>query len=730
MGTLKKTQVVNCLKKAPWLQNGPYKGLYHDRQHLGIILAKGKKINVRQINNMFNGELILRLYNNNSKTESSIKFSDKVVSMTAQETSVVFIDTPYVDGDSIHIKPIVEMEYPDSSKPLPVYNQGGNEDDFFNDWSKYNAEYSLLESPYVIFLVPMQYKSALRNLDEGTKKINDLFHHYEDIITFNNSLTGLSFHPENPTDQNISNRFFFKVNKHHIGLAWFGKEYIDTGVDDMRYTFLTTDMYNETNLHELGHGYEISYIRDSEEHTSFVEVWNRIFVSAYQQVRLGEEVYKKGWLYGGSQEKLEKKITGYLEKKHPLAYWDQREKTYFLMVLIQRAGMESFTDFYRKNRIDKGVKSYFPSEIQEVMDMMSWCFTQNATQVNVTPFILLAGGHLSTFQCEINLFSQAYAVYPANQFIQGDKLKSLRKALSLDGDLSLVSVQELKSTGLTGNVSLDLKNFWDFDRQFKNKELKIMDGPDCIRKVLITDKKIDIKDLPIGVYSLRVPTGRSEKRDAKLNYLVVKPGFNLIDFPVRNIWHSRIGGQRIDLIGLDEMLFAAVIINQDEQQIEIGVFSTQPHFRYGSEEYARIVFKDNNGKEVLRKSIPGKGAVLSHDTFSFNNNSTLEIYHAEHEHRIQLVPEFDGVLDQKTATNTFLMTYNGLKNVITQNDPFLFQEWAINNAAVLLRGNPEELYSDYAPVKAHIWLAIKRFPSPKREELLKKYADCIPSDNG
>jgi len=730
MSTIKKSQSLFCLESAPWLiKAGISKGLHHDRQHLGIILPAGQTIKVRQKNPEFKDKLRLCLYNVDKATENAVNFDSKEESLTARAIAVAFVDTPYVDRDKLTIQPVVEFEYPDGAKLLPVYKEGDDESFFFKCWDSWKSEFALLESVYTIMLIPEQDKEKLRKLEGGKKKIQDLFDFYRDIFEMYNDLAGLSFSTPVQTDKNVANRYFFKADKGGAGGASYGYYYIDThGTSAKPWLSIAASSWKE--LHEIGHGYQISFIKD--QHASFLEVWNNIFAAWYQEKKLGAEKYAKGWLYNfGKQKNLENEIKRYLDSGTPLSRWGLREKLYFLMQMIFSAGTEGFTELYRQYRIVRHVDGYYPFEKEEVLDRLSGLFTQKGNKVDATPFISAAGGVLSAFQREINHFSEAPAVYPANEFIQGDALKVLRQNFSLDGDLSLVDVQQLKTTSLTGDVYLDIGTPWDFKRQLKNKDLLIMDGASCVRKITLTDPGIiKINKLPIGAYSVRAPTGRNEKRECPTDYIIVKPGDNHIKFPIWNIWHSKIGSQRIELTGLSDNLFATVTINQEGRKVEVDVLHADPHSGYGSKEYARIVLRDAEDKELLHVSIPGKGAVPGYKSVEFNVNDTLEIYHLEHGHHIVLEPKFNGVINTKVATNEFITTGAGLKNKELMNDPFDALESAIDTAAVILRNYTKVLESDYALIKAHIWLAINGFPEPRREDLLKKYKDCIPSDNG
>jgi len=63
------------------------------------------------------------------------------VPLSVNAVAVPFIDTPYTSG----VAPVVEYEYPNNSKSLPVYRRGESESAFFSAWESQNAEFGLIE---------------------------------------------------------------------------------------------------------------------------------------------------------------------------------------------------------------------------------------------------------------------------------------------------------------------------------------------------------------------------------------------------------------------------------------------------------------------------------------------------------------------------------------------------------------------------------------------------------
>lgn len=150
MPTITKSKSIYTLPRPVWLDAaGMSKGIGHDRQHLGIILAAGQVVRVRQTNAAFTTKLKLRLLNDDNKTEVEFSIGNAWVEASVNAVSVPFIDTPYVEGT-----PVLEFEYPDASKPLPVYRKGENETTFFARWDAQDAEFALVDSEYANILVP------------------------------------------------------------------------------------------------------------------------------------------------------------------------------------------------------------------------------------------------------------------------------------------------------------------------------------------------------------------------------------------------------------------------------------------------------------------------------------------------------------------------------------------------------------------------------------------------
>lgn len=180
MRQVTKSKKIKILPYPEWLvKAGMSKGIDHDRQHLGIILAAGEMIKVRQVNAEYKEKLKLYLLNDNKNTQRSISFNTDWIELSVDAISVPFINTPYSDG----IIPEIVFEYPDTSKLLPVYEKGEDESIFFESWDKQNAEFGVVESEYVIILIPEVSKDRLKSFSTSGG-IDTVLGFYQDYFFF------------------------------------------------------------------------------------------------------------------------------------------------------------------------------------------------------------------------------------------------------------------------------------------------------------------------------------------------------------------------------------------------------------------------------------------------------------------------------------------------------------------------------------------------------------------
>lgn len=716
--TLKSKEIFN-LTRPTWLDKARMsKGINHDRQHLGIILDANKTIRIRQTNPHFTKKLTLRLLNVDSRTEDSALVGADWTELSVGAVSVPFVDTPYAEMGAT-----VEYEYDNGAKKLPVYQQGGSQDAFFNEWDSQNAEFALVESEYAILLSPEISKVAFKNL-WLTGGIDSLIDYYYSIFDFYNNLAGLSFDASQFTDLNCPNRYFMKADAESEYGAYYSNYWTAEASSSISSYWVEPDPTNWGSLHEIAHGYDPFYGRDL--YFSVAEVWNNIYAASYQSLMLGERQYQEGWLYDyGNQAGVEQVINDNIDSGIPLNAWELRSKLYFLMLMFQASDIVAFTYFNQQYRLKCNTAGFTFTDYY-LLDNIADSLASSGNKVDVAPFVLLAGGYITPVQRELNKFSRAVTVYPLNRLVEGSDLEALRRQLDLQTTFNLVSTEQLAVSGLTGNIVLTLE-INDF-RQIEGETLLLLNGGQNIRRLVIESSQINLTDLPVGVYTLHLPSGKNKKYQLDNDYLVVNQWDTRQTVNYNQKLASPLASQSFIMNGVDEDLFGRILVDQCNQTFTVDIVNPEPHYRYENELYASVSLKDPQGYETFYLEIFGTNVELSHDELPFSVGSTLEIFHAETKTRLKLSPDFDGIIDTTSTVNTFEITGLGVKNIVLGNDPLDGLLAQIALAAEKLRANYEMLHAE-CHAKDDIWLAIQSVPQPLRDELLVQYADCLPGNN-
>lgn len=716
MATTTRTQNINTLVRPTWLDAaGLSKGINHDRQHLGLILGANETINIRQINPDFTAPLVARLLHNDRATEIVLDVGSDWTPLTTSVATVPFIDTPYIDGS-----PQVEFEYPDHSKTLPVYKKGDDEDSFLSQWENQNSEYAYIESFFTNILVPGPDIIHVQDL-KSQGGIDGLIDFYDSLFTSFNATAGLSFEPAQPTDLNIPNRYFMKLDNNGPGAAYYGTYYTgQSSYSNINKYWLSPDTTNWGCAHEIGHGYQGKFGSDTSFYTG--EIWNNIYVVYWQDAMDPEVRYKIGGLYEGQQEFFEWTIQDQLEKRNPVAKWGDLQRLFFFILMIDAAGISSFTHFNQLYRINMNSADFVP-ENHPILDMLADSLATSGNRIDVVPFMQLWGAPISALQRERNLYSGANAVYSLNRLFKCDALLEQQNALGLDTDFDLVKVEQLSSHPVTGKYRL--KFIIDDFSQIYGYPFIVMDGDRVVHQHIITDDDTYIPALPVGAYSLRLPFGKNKKYQPSTEYLIVKDGNNqyTINFTPRNT-SSITGSQKIWLLGTGNWSFGWMQLDFFTQSITLAITKVDPHPNY-PDFYARIGIKNSEDKEFFSIEVPGKGAEILEIQLPYKPGYQIEVIHSQPGGFRTTTP---GIIDNSSKNQKWNLTPFGFENVALSTDIQANYLLSIENWVNELRNDP--IRSKAACFsKVELYLALQAFDSPEREALMEAYADCLPLDN-
>lgn len=315
--TTSHTSSISSIEKPTWIQKtGMGKGLFHDRQALGFILAENEQLQIRLTAPHSGDNVIARLLANDNKLEKELTLTNNWATINSPVATVPFIDTPF--GNPINIEYRIVSQR--SQKKLPTYEAQQNQASFLTEWDVSAADYSLIKGKYFQLLVPAKDKPMVKEL-KGFGSIDKLIAYYDqDIFPFYNKLAG--FDGTSHTNQNDASRYFMKADKSGPGGAYYGKNWTANSYD-------TVDMWLKKHswgsLHEIGHGYQTNW-KNNGMYTG--EVSNNIFAASFLYSYNPQLADSSSFLFTSNKTKAENEMyTTVMEKKATYDSMDLRKKT-------------------------------------------------------------------------------------------------------------------------------------------------------------------------------------------------------------------------------------------------------------------------------------------------------------------------------------------------------------------------------------------------------------------
>ncbi|MBC1649144.1 hypothetical protein HCJ13_02920 [Listeria booriae] len=705
------------LEYPSWMEaQGLSKGIYHDRQDLGVVLPKGATIEIRQKNPNFTGDLQIQLLNNDRQTETTTKFNKSWVTVTANYESVPFISTTFTEE-----APVVEYRVSETALSLPVFNEGDTEANFFDKWDKNNSGYGLIRNKYIQILVPAKDKSYLKNMDDFSS-INDLSVYYTKLFETYNEMEGLSFTPERATDKNVPNRFFAKADIHGVGSGFFGVTYTGETSDSVTAFWLKPSW---GGLHEIGHGYHGNFMNDSTFSTH--EVWNNLFALGFQE-KYRSDYFDKTILSDRDStllKELEFEDDVYNDKI-PAGKWDIGKKLYLLTLMKEKAGNKAFAHFNQSYRA--AVNAGTLPEDNLLFDYLSKYFGESS-RYDFTPFMELVQGTLSENQKMENLYAGNKAVYPLASLLSGNNLRQARKDILLSSKWGLVSNQELAKYKLTNTSEIQF-TINDFN-QIKGKTLRIKDGADVIRNIKITAPTMTIKNIPVGIYSLDIPTGMTRFYKPSTNYLAVSDGQSKTTIQMNELQTSTVASEQLIFRGVSNAIFAKGIVDPEAGKFTLNVTKGDPHWLF-SGRYAAVEIFDEEGESVFSHVMNGVKTETGRFEANIKPGYTIKVIHEEPS-RISILNASPGLVNN-AITNTLQVTKYGLtseQKKVTAQDALANYKEKLEKLAESIRQNSAITSEDYSVPKTQLKKAIAYLADTDTDKIKyqQDYAELLALKN-
>ncbi|WP_367256345.1 putative mucin/carbohydrate-binding domain-containing protein [Pseudomonas sp. stari2] len=684
------------------------KGIYHDKQALGVILAPGTTIQIRHLSSKTDERLQLELLNDDEQTEEYLPFTGQTVLHTIKHYSVPFISTPHSQTET-NID--VDIEYSSVPQPLPTYKDNSDAADFFRQWDEGQAPFALINTVYADILIPATDKALLKELHHSNN-IKSISTYYQQLFEFFNLLAGLSFTPDTPTNKNSINRYFMKANKTGGGSAYYGHHHTAQSNGSVFAFWLDTRATNWGSLHEVGHGYQGLFMQNSKIHLG--EVWNNIYAHYYQEKYLGEDIFKTGWLYNGNPEHLYNEVEQLFESNHPVNTW-QLHEILFLLTLIFDTNADLLSKFNKEYRVLSNAPDFNFSDHPFTELIRDLC--TRISNIDIQPLLSLVQIPMEDFRYSSSHYQNPSPRYPLYKLIPAEHLTNAIATLKLKNRFSIVDCNTLRPLNLVGKIELRLDQTL-FSR-IENRDLLIQNGSSVTYIEKITSPQITFSDIPAGPYTLIAPTTTSDGLQISTSHLIAITNNNPIELEYQISQGSRLASQIIKLNGLNGE-FASINVDTEQKNITISVSSSAPHSYFHGKIYATITIRDTYQNMVFHKVLLGDDSKPSLNKIPFGYAYTLEIFHEEPSRNI-LQPHADKVLETSNKLTTLEITRQGLYNraLSTPTGEILATE--IERQSEKIKLQPEILLHRNDPWKDSIFQAIDSYSTPEKNQLEETY---------
>jgi hypothetical protein len=389
---------------------------------------------------------------------------------------------------------------------------------------------------------------------------------------------------------------------------------------------------------------------------------------------------------------------------------------FFLLLIFKSTGERGIVEFFQRFRRLSNEPG-FRNPDHPAMDLLS-SVTIDTANVDVFGVMAFAKVALTPRQAVENAYSNAAMLYPLYALVPPADLKQIQGQLELRNPVDLVSCGQLDVTRLTGSVTFFFSST-DFHK-IVGKNFLLRDGRGAARVIKVTDLKVVVNNLPIGVYALQWPSVAEGTWQGTVHHLVVKTGNNTLNCESIERYASALADQKVTLEGLYGA-FCILAVDVSLQRIMIDVISGAPHSYFAGRRYAEVTIKSDAGDVVFNRQILGDKAELFHQEVAVLPGYSIEIFHEEPTRMSVTNSAVSTVLNPQNTLNVLKLTAQGLVNAALDSDAGKNLLAAIDTAAILFARSPHLVLHDGFPLKEEMKRAINTFAAPVRDELLQRY---------
>jgi len=500
-----------------------------DSQILGIYIPRDKEIKARVISSDM--DITLGFLGTNESNTKLHNNGEWATIKGVSDAVPLFYSNVMEKGADINKTFKIELEYDETIPSLNYYHQKDDESEFINTWRNNQNAFSIIENEVLTAIVPYSDIDKLNKQD--FKSLDEFLEYYKKVVYKMDENVGLELNPINITDQNVRTKLLMKTNTFKV----------DEG--------LNTIMQ--------------AYQGDLSKDTMKIDEVSDKVLNHY--LDMDENIYTPGENTLGNLAEIEESENAKRLSLEAFTELESKTKLYVLINLFDSIdGEKTYSNIYKWYR--KNISEGTITNKENTEDVYARAIS-DIYKINILPYFEAWKINVSNTLYEEIMSKNLKTLTILKDNIKDETLNKIVK----DEDIlkySLVSNDFYKKYKITGNLTIDIK-IDDFD-SIKGKALNIKDDGGTIKRVKIENKKIEIKEIPVGSYKIEMPFLISYEQE-NLNVIIREDENDAYQYTYKDLEHPNLNEDYIvEILGENNILGCKLTLteNYTKAQIEFG----------------------------------------------------------------------------------------------------------------------------------------------------------------
>lgn len=739
-------RVVRTLYTIPSLQNlkdvGTERCNTGDRQILGIFLPENASAEIKILQSEKDLEIT---FFTNTRAQNSFNYvklnnSDyqtiKNVVKNVGYASVPLITSPRLDEKYVIDRVYkIEIKFDDSAKPLDYYHYKDDEEEFKNNWKLSENAFGIVDGEAIMCVVPFGDVDKLSGYtapgyNNPFESLDKFFEYYLEVVNRMDKMIGLEFDAKTYLDQNYRTKYTAVADSAVSAGAYYAGGFIAV----CQSTIAPIFQYGWGTLHEIAHGYQGSLGKGANSKGSLYlnETGNNILA---HYIQMDKSLYLKSDNYLGDIANAEQRInTTRLQKiengetifnNNNGTYTNISEKMYCIINLLDNfEGYKTYGklfSYYRKLVSETGINGF------SIADVYAKFFAEEYN-ANIIPYLKAWKIEISE-QTELDILKLGLPSYSITADVLSDEsYEKVKQGENLKLKYGLISDDTLKKYELNSNLKINIE-INDFNL-IKGKNLALFDKNKLVQVIKIESQKIEIKDLNLAYYELKLPVIFGY--DNKVCSIMTSEGDNEITYTYNKLtlqdYSTNNHLTEIKIYGIYGTVGYTLSFNDFYSSAEITYGGADLGNRNSTwqnkpdEIYISVTIKDASGNEVDKIEIKGNhyfsDFTPANPTLSIQKGYKICVY----TQRPNLVKVFS-----KTTGNqlqAYMSSENNIEYLVTENGLKLLNAENFDEKTILYNEQKSQIIQIIEDYKNNVTMEEiqnKRINSQKKAEVINAY---------